>query len=104
VSALIADRALPSLPGDDNKFDDGQVMGKQRPKQPMNGDSKLQAMLSIKPPIHRIAANAIAKNASMNKDLMKMSLKIAAARIRPSLISSFIKEHGKEYLLPLILS
>jgi hypothetical protein len=72
-------------------------MGKQRPKHSMNDSPKSQAMLSIKPPIHRIAANSIAKNASMNKDLMKLPLQIAAARIQPNLIAPFIKQYGKEY-------
>lgn len=72
-------------------------MGKQRPNRPMNGRSESQAMLSVKPPIHRIAANSIAKNACMNKDLMKMPLKIAAARMPPNLIGSFIKQYGTEY-------
>jgi hypothetical protein len=72
-------------------------MGKQRPKHSMSDDSMSQEMLSIKPPIHRIAANSIAKNASMNKDLMKIPLKIAAARIQPNLIAPFVKKYGKEY-------
>ena len=72
-------------------------MGKQRPKLSINEDSSSKEMLSIKPPIHRIAANSIAKNASMDKDLLKMPLKIVAARIQPSLIGSFVKQYGKEY-------
>jgi len=64
----------------------------------MNENSGLKkTMLSIKPPIHRIAANSIPKNTSMNKDLLKMPLKIVAARIQRSLIGSFVKQYGKEY-------
>ena len=60
--------------------------------------SKASEMLrSFKPPIQRIAANSIAKNASVRKELFKVALPIAAARMRPNLIGDFVKKYAKTY-------
>jgi hypothetical protein len=54
-------------------------------------------MLALKPPVHRIAANSILKNAPVRKDLFKVTVPVAAARMQPKLIGGFLKKYGKAY-------
>lgn len=70
-------------------------MGKQKPKKSTTANS--ESMLSIKPPIHRIAANSITKNAPLQKSLFNSTLPVAAARMQPNLISDFVKQYAKKY-------
>jgi hypothetical protein len=49
----------------------------------------------LKPPIHRVTANALTKNALINKDLFKLAVPVAAAQMQPNLIGAFIKNYGK---------
>jgi hypothetical protein len=51
-----------------------------------------ESMLAFKPPIHRVAANSIGKNGPLRKELFKVSLPIAAARLKPNLIGDFLKK------------
>jgi hypothetical protein len=60
--------------------------------------SKASEMLhSFKPPIHRIAPNTIAKNDPVKKELFKVVLPTAAARMRPNLIGDF-KKYARGYV------
>jgi hypothetical protein len=51
----------------------------------------------LKPPIHRIAASSITKNAPIQKELFKLAVPVATARMQPNLIGDFVKKHGKKY-------
>jgi hypothetical protein len=68
-------------------------MAKQRPDKKQTSSEK---MLSLKPPIHRIAANSIMKNAPVKKDLFKITVPVAAARMQPKHIGGF-RKYAKEY-------
>ena len=80
--------------GDFNEYDDKSVMGKQKPKKLINRGS--DSMLRLKAPINRVAANSIAKNAVVKKDLFKVPLPVAAVRLPPNLISDFVKRYGSK--------
>lgn len=69
-------------------------MGKQKSSRSMNAVS--ESMLVLKPPIHRIAANSIKKNAPVNKELFHFPLTVAAAQVKPNLISGFVRKFAKE--------
>ena len=69
-------------------------MGKQKPDTKQSISAK---MLALKPPVHRIAANSILKNAPVRKDLFKVTVPVAAARMQPKLIGGFLKKYGKAY-------
>ena len=70
------------------------MMGKQKPKTPTNTGS--ESMLRLKAPINRVAANSIAKNAVVKKDLFKVPLPVAAVRLPPNLIGEFVKKYGSK--------
>jgi hypothetical protein len=70
-------------------------MGKHRPQKSTKPDS--EPMLAIKPPIHRVAANSIVKNAPVKKELFQLALPVAAARIQPAHINGFIKKYAVKY-------
>jgi hypothetical protein len=65
------------------------IMGKKR------SNSSPGSMLTIKPPIHRIASNSIAKNVPIKKDLFNVSVPVAAARLKPNLIGEFLKKYQR---------
>ena len=69
-------------------------MGKQRPK---NKDPKSEDDNMFRPPIHRIAANALKKNAPIKKELFKLVVPTVAAQMRPNLVGNFVKAAGHEY-------
>jgi hypothetical protein len=69
-------------------------MGKQRQDK---SREKSEKMMAFKPPIHRIAANSIMKNTPIKKDLFKLTVPVAAARVEPKLIGGFIRKYAKEY-------
>lgn len=71
-------------------------MGKSKPKN--NQSSESEAKMLLKPPIHRIAANAIAKNTPVKKELFNLAVPVATARMQPSLIGDFVKRHAKRSL------
>ena len=72
-------------------------MGKQRPKDTRNSTSETKTM--FKPPIHRITANSIAKNMPIQRELFKLAVPVATARMQPNLIGDFVRKHAKEYYL-----
>ena len=76
------------------------MMGKQKPRKSMNTNS--ESMLSIKPPIHRIVANSITKNAPLQRELFKFALPVTAARMQPNLIGEFVKQYAKQYKLSIL--
>jgi len=80
--------------GDINEDDDKSMMGKQKPKKPMNTGS--DSMLRLKAPIHRVTANSITKNAPVKKDLFKVPLPVTAVRLPPNLIGDFVKKYGSK--------
>jgi len=67
-------------------------MGKKKPQEK---ERKAEKML-LKPPIHRIAANLISKNAPLKKELFKISVPVAAAHMQPKLIGGF-RQSAKKY-------
>ena len=70
-------------------------MGKQRPKNTITSSSDTKML--FKPPIHRIAANSITKNTPIQKELFKLAIPVATARMQPNLIGDFVKRHAKKY-------
>ena len=68
------------------------AMAKQKPKKQ---ESSSESSMLLKPPIHRVAANALTKNAPINKELFKLAVPVAAAQMQPNLIGAFTKNYGK---------
>jgi hypothetical protein len=68
-------------------------MGKQRTDKKQSSSEK---MMSLKPPIHRIAANSIMKNTPLKKDLFRLTVPVAAARMQPKHIGGFVRKYAKE--------
>jgi hypothetical protein len=68
------------------------AMAKQKPKKP---ESSSESSMLLKPPIHRIAANTLTKDAPINKELFKLAVPVAAAQMQPNLIGAFTKKYGK---------
>lgn len=74
-------------------------MAKEKPKKP---ESSTEAKMFLKPPIHRIAANALSKDAPINKGLFKLAVPVAAAQMQPNLIGAFTGKYGRK--LPILAS
>ena len=70
-------------------------MGKQRPKKK---DPQSEEKTMFRPPIHRIAAKTLTKNAPIKKELFKLVVPTVAAQMRPNLVGNFVKNVGHEYL------
>jgi hypothetical protein len=73
------------------------VMAKEKSKKP---ESSGEAKMFLKPPIHRIAANALSKDARINKELFKLAVPVAAAQMQPNLVGAFTREYGKRSAIP----
>jgi hypothetical protein len=72
------------------------VMAKEKPKKPeLSGEAKM----FLKPPIHRIAANALSKDLPINKELFKLAVPVAAAQMQPNLIGAFTRKYGKKWAI-----
>lgn len=69
-------------------------MGKQRLKKK---DSETEDRTMFKPPIHRIAANVLKKDAPIRKELFNLVVPTVAAQMRPNLVGNFVKRAGHEY-------
>jgi hypothetical protein len=68
-------------------------MGKQRPKK----DPEREEKTMFRPPIHRIAANAIKKDSPIRKELFNIVVPTVAAQMKPNLVGNFVKNVGHKY-------
>ena len=74
-------------------------MGKKRPKEK---ETQSEETSMFRPPIHRVAANVLKKDAPIKKELFKLVVPTVAAQMRPNLVGSFVKTAGPEYVNRLV--